>query len=172
MTSWMRICLAVLLTIGLSGCFVSKESLIGDAQAVAPYQKIVYVEKGGSDATTLVKEGSSYLLRAKDSSGDGHIKFMQAGADLYVAQLEFAENDKLIYLYAFLKVDLAAKTVESYKLVAGDADAEPGPGLSRCDENDTKQVCIESLDAYVAYAKKAIAGGAKPDIVYTIQSLQ
>jgi hypothetical protein len=69
-------------------------------------------------------------------------------------------------------VDLPAKTVTSYKSVAGDADTNPGPGLSHCDENDVQQVCIDRLEAYVDYARKAIDGGAKPDTVYTIVSVE
>jgi hypothetical protein len=56
---------------------------------------------------------------------------------------------------------------------SGPAGQRDGPGLSRCDrDNGEEQVCIDRLDAYVAYARKAIDAGSKPDVAYTIISLQ
>ena len=156
----------------LAGCFVSKSPLIEDNQAAFPYDKIVYAEQGSNDTTTLTRQGSAYLLQPKSADSDGHIRLLKVADDLYVAQLDFVENDQVHYLYGFLKVDLPGKTVASYKSIAGDADAKPGPGLSHCDEKDLEQVCIEELDAYVDYARKAIDGGAKPDTVYRIVSVE
>ena len=157
---------------GLAGCFVSKGPLIAANQADFPYAKIVYTEQGSIRTITIVRQGSAYAMQPKGSDGDGHVRLLKVADDLYVVQLDFVENGQHEYLYGLLKVDLAAKTIASYKSIAGDADAEPGPGLSHCDKTDVKQVCIERLDAYVAYARKAIAAGAKPDTVYTIISVE
>jgi len=156
----------------LAGCFVSKGPLIAGDKADFPYDKIVYTEQGSSHVTTIVRQGSAYLMRPKDSDNDGHVRLLKVADDLYVVQLDFVENDRPHYLYGLLKVDLAAKTVASYKSMAGDADAELGPGLSHCDKTDVKQVCIDRLGAYIDYARKAITAGAKPDTVYTIVSVE
>jgi hypothetical protein len=156
----------------LAGCFVSKDPLIEGSQAAFPYDKIVYAEQGSRDTTTIIRKGSAYLLQPKSADEEGHIRFLKVADDLYVAQLDFVENEQVHYLYGFLKVDLPGKTVASYKSIAGDGDASPGPGLSHCDEEDVKQVCIDRLDAYVDYARKAIDGGAKPDTIYTIVSAE
>lgn len=156
----------------LSGCFVSKGPLVDAAKAEFPYKKIVYSDGTSKDTMTLVHEGTSYLLRPKDTDSPGHVLLLKVADDLYVAQLDFVEDNEVQYLYSLLKVDLPKKTVASYKAVAGDADANPGPGLSHCNEKDAEQVCIDKLDAYVDYARKAIDAGAKPDIVYTIVSVE
>jgi hypothetical protein len=156
----------------LSGCFVSKGPLIEDSKAASPYQTIVYAEQGSTETTTLTRQGSAYLLQPKSADGEGHIRFLKVADDLYVAQLDIVENSEAHYLYGLLKVDLPGKTVASYKAVAGAADAKPAPGLSHCDEKDLEQVCIDDLDAYVVYARKAIDAGAKPDAVYKIVSVE
>src|SRR5262245_5589778 len=112
----------------LSGCFVSKGPLIDDGAAVFPYEKIVYSEQNSRDATTIVHQGSAYLLRPKDGDNPGQLRLLKVADELYVAQLDFIENDEVHYLYGLLKVDLPAKTVASYKSIATDADANPGPG--------------------------------------------
>jgi hypothetical protein len=88
-------------------------------------------------------------------------------------QLDVIEDDESRYLYALLKVDVAAGTAVAYKAIAGDSDTDPGPGLRRCDRDDgEEQVCIDRLDASVDYARKAIDAGSKPDVAYRIISLQ
>jgi hypothetical protein len=161
-----------LASVSLGGCFVSKGPLIAGDKAAFPYDKIVYAERGSSKATTMVRDGTAYLLKPAAGDGDGHIRLLKVADDLYVVELDFVENDQVHYLHGLLKVDLPAKTVASYKSIAGDADAKLGPGLSHCDERDTQQVCIDRLDAYIDYARNAIAAGAKPDTVYTIVSVE
>jgi hypothetical protein len=158
--------LTVLFAIGLSGCFVSKKPLIGDDQAVTPFNKITYAEKGSTDTTTLTKEGAGYVAKGKDGDGEGRVRFMKVGDNLYVAELMFTENGADHFLHSFLKVDPSARTAESYRVVADESDNNLPAGLSRCDEADVKQVCIERLDAYIDYAKAAITAGGKPEVVY------
>jgi hypothetical protein len=57
--------------------------------------------------------------------------------------------------------------VDSYSAVMPD-DFHEVPGLSRCED----VVCIDSLDAYVAYARAGIDAGNPPDFTYRIISLE
>ena len=132
--------------LSLAGCFVSKAPLIDGSQAALPYAKIVYAEQGSRETTTLIRQGSAYLLEPKSAESDGHIRFLKVADDLYVAQLEIVEDEAAHYLYGLLKVDLPGRTVASYKAVAGDADKTPGPGLSHCNEKDLEQVCIRKTN--------------------------
>jgi hypothetical protein len=58
---------------------------------------------------------------------------------------------------------LKSGKVSSYAAIRPDA-FEPLPGLALCDSS----VCIEDLDAYVAYARREIAAGVPPDAEYRI----
>lgn len=171
----MRYAAAIVLAlagVGLAGCFISTDPLISAGEAAFPYHKIVYTEQGSTKQMTMIHEGSFYQVQETSSDTKGQIRLLKAADDLYVVQLDVRDKSKVEYLYALLKVDLSAKTVASYKAMAENADAEPGPGLRRCDDHDTEQVCIDRLDAYVDYARKAIAAGAKPQAVYTIVSVE
>jgi hypothetical protein len=161
-----RVLLIAATAIGLSGCFVSKTPLIGDEQSAAPYQKIVYGEADDDEVTTLNKEGSAYMLRA--DGNEVEVRFTDVGEGAYVAQLRSTKEGETAILYAYLKVDVAGKTAEAYKVVAEKEDA--GPGLSRCATEN--EVCIESIKAYADHARSAIAAGAEPDTTYRIITLE
>ena len=169
---WRAAIVLALAGVGLTGCFVSKGPLITDEKAVFPYKRIVYVGQGSSERRTLIRKGSVYVNETKSSSdSEAHVRLLEVADSLYVVQVDVTENNEVQYFYALLKVDLGSKTILEYKALAGDADTDPGPGLSRCDREGEEQVCIDRLDAYVAYARKAIDGGTKPDTAYTIISL-
>jgi hypothetical protein len=157
----------VLLAIGLSGCFVSETPLIAEGDAVFPYQRIVYGEAGEKNVSTLVKQGDVYVLASKGEQAA--FRFKDVGGGFYVVQVQSTTEKSSPILYAFIKVDLNAKTVQSYKAVAKDEDA--GPGLTRCGD-DKDQLCIGRLDAYVDFAKKAIAAGEEPDATYRLVSAE
>jgi hypothetical protein len=106
------------------------------------------------------------------NDGDAHVRLLKVADNLYVVQVDVTENNEIQYFYALLKVDLADKSVVEYKALAGDADTNPGPGLSRCDWEGQEQVCIDQLDAYVAYARRAIDAGTMPDAAYRIISAE
>jgi len=153
--------------IGLSGCFVSKTPLVGEDKSVAPYQTIAYTQDDEDKTTTLTREGSAYMLRAEGNEVE--IRFADVGDGAYVAQLRSKTEAGSPILYAFLKVDLAIKTAQGYKIVAKDEDS--GPGLSRCSTTE-EEVCIESIEAYADYARKAIAAGEEPETTYNIITIE
>ena len=70
-------------------------------------------------------------------------------------------------LYALLRADPSAKRVDSFAAVMPDG-FQARPGLSICD----KAVCIDDLDAYVAYARAQIELGAHPDAEYRIIEME
>src|SRR5436305_12901077 len=75
----------------LTGCFVSKNPLIEGSKAAFPYEKIVYAERGSSDTTTMIRQGSAYVIQPKSADSAGHISLLKVADDLYVAQLDFVE---------------------------------------------------------------------------------
>ncbi len=93
---------------------------------------------------------------------------MPAGDGYYVAQAEGMLDDKTALVYGYLKVDLAAMTVESYASLAPDNFVDQA-GFTDCGDNG---ICVDSLDTYVAYAKSRIAAGDPPDLTYRIISLE
>ena len=131
-------------------------------KAAFPFETIVFHEQASDQPSKLVHEGDYYVSHEKGGDHFIQLRLMPVGDNLYVAELNGGDETPPVYLHAFLKVDPAAKTATSYKSVAPGKD-DFGAGLRRC-END--QVCIDSLDAYVAYAKAAVAAGEKPDVVY------
>jgi hypothetical protein len=157
--------LAVLaLAAGLSGCFTSDKPLIAADKAAFPFETIVFHEKASDQPSKLVHEGSYYVSHEKGGDHIIELRLMPAGDNLYVVEMNGGDETPPLYLHALLKVDPAAKTATSYKAVAPGKD-DFGAGLRRCDKD---QICIDSLDAYVAYAKAAITAGEKPDAVYEL----
>ena len=157
-----RILAVLALAGGLAGCFTSEKSLVGD-KAVFPFETIVWKEDKGTEEVTMKRQGDHYLFRPKEADSDGYLRFMPAG-DLYVAELEFTEEGEVNHLYAILKVDLTAKTVEAYASMAPNNFSEDG--FTACEGG----MCIDNLDAYVAYGKRLIDDGRPPDSVYRIIS--
>lgn len=156
-----QILAAMLLAVGLAGCFTSDKSLIGDADAVTPYARITFGEQNAKERTTLTREGKAYLAKHKD--GTLTVRFKAVEGDLYVVELSTAKDGKVERLYALLKLDKATNTATTYKAVAGKGDI--GPGLRDCKDGT---ICIDDLAAYVALGKAAIASGAKPDATYKV----
>ena len=154
---------AVLLALGLAGCFISDKPLIGDADAVTPFNKITFGEPGSKEPTTVTRTGKAYVARQKD--GTLTLRFKSVDTDLYLAEMSGTGKDgKVQRLYALVKLDRAANTAATYKAVASKDDI--GPGLRDCKEST---VCIDDLNAYITLAKAAIAAGGKPDGTYSVK---
>lgn len=153
----------------LAGCFTSAEPLIGPDQAVFPYDKIVYGQiDRQDDLQTWMRKGDAYSFRPNEGSErEAFVRLMPAGDNLYVVQMEFPEDEPLRRLFALLKVDLGAMTAASYSAIIPD-NFRGVPGLSQCQD----VVCIDSLDAYIAYARAGIDAGHPPDAEYRIISLE
>jgi hypothetical protein len=158
------------MTAALSGCFMSTKSLIDDAHAAAPYAKILYADAGGGQKMTLTRQGKHYVIRS-DKGEEGAVRFMAAGDNLYVVEAGGPDrNGKTTFLYAVLKLDPAKKTATAYKAIARDGDTKLPKGLSACDKGSDKTICVTDLAAYAAYAKAAMAAGAKPDTVWQYET--
>ncbi len=152
-------------TAALSGCFSAEKSLIAADQAVFPYKEIVWMEDKGTEEVTITRDGDAYRFRPKDAGSDGFLRFMPVG-DLFLTELEFIEGDRVNRLYALIKVDMDAKTVQSFAAVApNNFDL---PGFTPCDD----AMCIDDLDAYLAYGRRLIDDGRPPDAVYRIISAE
>jgi len=151
----------ITLALGLAGCFTSDKPLFTDAEATAPFMKIAFAEQGSKDTTSMTRTGKAYVSKKKD--GTLTLRLKQIEGDLYVAELAGDKDGAVQRLYAILQLDRAAKTATTYKAVAAKTDI--GPGLRDCKDST---VCIDSLDAYIALGKAAIAAKAKPDTVYRV----
>ncbi|HET7718049.1 MAG TPA: hypothetical protein VFK86_20670 [Bauldia sp.] len=164
-----RLLLASAFCLGLSACFTSPDPLVGAADAVFPFERLVFREQSlPDDRQTMTREGDAYTYRTDESEERAAlVRFREVGANLYVAQMEVTEGGKVERLYAFLRADLAARRVDSYAAVKPD-DFVAQPGLSICDTS----VCIEDLDAYVAYGKALIDSGRPPDVQYVIIEME
>ena len=160
-----RILVLVTLCVGLTACFTSEKPLISAEDAVFPFEHIVFGEASRpDDRQTWTRKGDAYSFRPDDSADrEALMRLKAVGENLYVVQMEFTEDDKPNRLYALLKADVPAGRVVSYASVMPD-EFEAQPGLSICE----KAVCIDDLDAYVAYAQARMAAGVPPDAEYRI----
>ena len=157
-----RLLLVGLALIGLSGCYTSEQALVTDGDAVAPYAKITFQGRGDDDEpATFTRDGTSYL--AAGEGGDMRLHLKPVDVDFYVAQLSGEGGDgEAQYLYAYMRLDAAAKVAETWKTVGTKADVRPG--LRECKDG----ICIDDLEAYIAYAKEGIAAGNPPDTTFDI----
>jgi hypothetical protein len=164
-----RVLSLALLCLGLTACFTSKDPLIGGADAVFPFERIVFAEVSrADDRQTWTRKGDAYSWRMDEGDErEALMRLKAAGENLYVVQMEFSEAGEAQRLYAVLLADVPAKRIYSYASIKPDA-FEAQPGLSICDDS----VCIEDLDAYVAYAKGRIEAGHPPDAEYEIIEME
>lgn len=151
----------LLLTLGLTGCFTSEQSLITDKAAVAPYEQISFQAEDDSQVTTGLREGNAYILQGQDT--DIALRFMDIGKGAYIVEVTGVEGTNIVRLFGALQIDFDAGTASAYKVFGSAGDL--GPGLRSCSD-DT--ICIDDLDAYVALARAEIESGAEPDAVYAI----
>jgi hypothetical protein len=157
----LRILIAVVALVGLSACYTSKTDLVGD-DAVTPFEAISFTGRGGdSKPAAFTREGNGYVT---DSDGQKLTLLLKPiEGDYYVAQLGGQNPDgSTEYLYGYLRIDAAAKVADAWRIVGTKADARPG--LSECDD----VICIDDLEAYIAYAKEAIVAGAAPESTFDI----
>jgi hypothetical protein len=146
----------------LAGCYTANAPLLSDANSVAPYAKITFVEHGTGDTPdVMLREGKAYVDHAKD--GDRYLRFMSVRPDWYVAEMTGTDEDaKEQRLYALVHLNVASNTAETYASVADEKDA--GPGLRVCEAG----ICIEDLAAYTAHALAKADAGGKPDTVFDV----
>lgn len=166
-----RICgiLFVLLApAALAACFTSNTPLIGAEEAVFPYETIVFRAMDRPDDRAVWKrDGNIYGFFPGSGDEKVAVRLKSVGDDLFVVQMQGPDDEPAPFLYALLKVDRAAMTAESHAAIRPH-DFNDMPGLSRCNE----MVCIDDLNAYVAYAREQMEAGVPPFVVYKITSLE
>ena len=154
-----RLFVAVLMAVGLAGCFTADAPLFDDDSAATPYERISFTT--GDEAGTLERQGASYLAVSEDEPL--HVRFMQLDRpNVYVVEMS-GEGDEgeTLRLYGILRVDAAAGTADLFNAIADQGDV--GPGLRAC-EDDT--ICVDNLDAFVALGLAAIDAGEDPALTY------
>jgi len=156
-----RFCLLAVVAFSLSGCFTSKKELVTAANADFPFKTITYIESGSKKPTTLTRTGNRYIdTSSKEKS---YIRLKKTGKNSYIGQIAGKSGDKIVYLYAIIKVSADKKTFTLSKAVAGKKDiaaAQKGhSGMSVCSDDS---VCISTLEGFAKYARKSPS--AKDDI--------
>ena len=154
-----RIVLAVLALIGLSACYTSDKPLVTDDDSVTPFQKITFYNQDDKPLAFEIT-GKQYVSHGPD--GDAFLRLKLVDGDYYVAQLTGGEGDKQQILFGYMRIDPSHTSVDLWKIVGTAADARPG--LRECKD----AICVDDLNAYIAYAKEGITGGAKPDTTMKI----
>ena len=143
----------VLASVALAGCFKAVDPLIVPGAADFPFETLTYVEASGGDEITLVRAGEAY--RPANENTNDRVTFKMLGPDMYLAQLTSSHDDKKLYLYGIIKLTadrsgfvMATAVADSEDLAAVRSGYD---GLSLC-QDDPDTICIESLDAYMAYS--------------------
>lgn len=161
-----RLALAALAFAALAGCYTSDKPLITDADSVADYSRITFKDASSDDKpASFTREGAHYTTESEGNTVELRLKRIEG--DYYIAQMSNpkpadGENGAQI-LYGYLHLDVAGKKAETWRTYGTKDDVQPG--LRIC--NDV--ICIDDLNAYIAYAKKAVADGGKPDTVFTLE---
>lgn len=143
--------------LALAGCYTSDTPHLTDANSVAPFSEITFLPRGGDTKPTLfTREDGHYLTR--DERFETRLHLMPIEDNDYVAQLAGEKPDEL--LYGYLRISPEDGTAAAW-MIKGD-DNQARPGLRPCRDS----VCIDDLDAYVAYAKETL--DTEPDLVFDI----
>ena len=166
----------VSVAICLSGCgrFTSEAPLVNVEQAAFPFAAITIIQKDEkeplADLGTLYRSGSVYVMAsAAEENGQDSVsgvRLRHLEAEDYVAQLTSTANGKPDYAYAFVRLDLAGKTIQVFASDPNKADI--GPGLRDCSEGSVTSICIDDLSAYIKLAKSVVAAGKAPDASFQI----
>jgi hypothetical protein len=90
--------------------------------------------------------------------GNAFLRLKAIEGDYYVAQLTGGSGDTLQILFGYMRIDPSGKSIDLWKVVGTKADARPG--LRECKDG----ICVDDLNAYIAYAKEAVTAGAKADM--------
>lgn len=154
-----------LVALGLGACtYVSDEPLIGPDTAAFPFAAItidVTTPQADSlaDSWTFVRKGDSYSVFDADQPGPAGYRLFWIAPDHYVVQLPDATHspNRTGISYTAMKLDLRAKKWGFFDPPVPEGGLPPG--LSRCRPDQRSTVCIESLDAFVALARSAMAAG-------------
>lgn len=156
-----RLLLAAAITLALSGCFTSTRPLVTDDTGVAPYATLTF-DNGRDDPVVFTREAGHYVTTTKESESV-YLHLLPVEDDLFVGQLAGPRSGGgLQYLYGYMRLDPAGGVAEIWRSTGRESDVRPG--LSQCDG----MICIDDLDAYIAYGREAVAEGLPPDTTYAV----
>ena len=155
----------------LAGCFTSEQPMITADNADYPFESLTYMRTDGGEEITLERAAGGYAPTSEGETSD-RLLLKAMGEDLYVAQTAVPNSDGSRFLYGLIKVAPDRKTFVVAAGVAEDADLEAVragvPGLRICEQDDDT-VCIDSLEAYLDYARKAGTGDETPHTILNIR---
>jgi hypothetical protein len=155
-----RFLAAALACAALAACYSSDKPLITDADSVAEYSKLIFTSpEPDNQRNEFTREGKHYLTKGEDHTVRLHLK--RVDGDYYVAQLT-GDNDGET-LFGYLHLDVAKGQAETWRTYGTDEDVQPG--MHKCKDS----VCIDDLNVYIAYGKKAVDAGEKPDSVLKLE---
>ncbi len=165
-------CAAVVLaSLALAGCFTSERPLITAADADYPFESLTYMRTDGGEEITLERAADGYAPTSEGETAD-RLLLKAMGEDLYVAQTAAPNSDGSRYLYGLIRVAPDRKAFVVAAGMAEDADLEAVrggvPGLRICEQDDDT-ICIDSLEAYLAYARETETGDETPHTILNIR---
>lgn len=139
----------------LAGCFRSESPLIAPGEGDFPFETMTYQQTDGGQEIKLVRTENGYT--STDEGAEERLLLKALGDNIYLAQVKASEGEGPGYLYGIVSF---SKDANEFVVAAGYAEeADIGTiregieGLAVCaDGADT--VCIDSLDAYRAYAMR------------------
>lgn len=156
-----RLVTVALLTVTITGCYISREPLIGD-DAVATHAVVTFLAEGeDGEPVVFTREGNGYRTSSDGNEARLHLK--PVSGDYYVAQLSGPGDDGgTEYLYGYIRFDASAGVAETWLTLAIGESAPPG--FSECDD----MLCIDDLAAYIALGQETVASGTEPDTTFAI----
>jgi hypothetical protein len=150
-----RLLVAVCALVALAACYTSEKPLISEAESVAPYATMTFQASDGSDPPSrFTRIGKHYVTK---QDGDVLTLNLKRDGDYYVAQFGGKHDDQVQYLYGYMKLDPAAGTAQAFRIIGTKTDVRDG--LRLCEG----VICVDSLDAYVAYAREQASTGKPED---------
>ncbi len=165
---WLRRLATVFACLALAACFMSETPIIPEDGGDFPFTRFAFTQTGESETVTLVRSDRGYA-EADDPEKPDRFWLRQLRPGIYLMQLRFGEATEIGYAYATLRIDVAARTMETFKATASPTDADPVAGLRRC-QGDT--ICIDNADAYIALALAAIDRGEPPEATYVLNEVE
>ena len=161
--------IASLLTLALTGCFESKEPLIGPDDADFPFSALTYSDSVGKEFK-LTRAGDNYINIDEDEEVTVRLKAVDANT--YVGQIAVEVDDRVSYQYALIRVADDRKSFSFSHAVAGaqarSAAAKGEFGFSPCGQTI---VCIKTLDGFAEFATSMPDDGGKP-AVFNVKELK
>ncbi len=168
-----RVCLLVLLTAALSGCFLSTSALIGPGEADHPFAgKTAYtLSRSADDGRHWTEEGSGTLGTAGDAyvmDGEADTAFTvrRAFGDYYIGQ----QQDHGVYYYDLLHVE--GDHVYLYGFTCGEEDrrhVQSGLIDTVTTESDGLHCTVSDFGKLAKVFHDRLEAGALPKSLYIIR---